>query len=297
MSSKTVNVGLIQQVCNADRNTNLAESINGIRELADHGAELIVLPELHVHPYFCQIEDPIAFNEAETIPGPTTDTLSAIARELSVVIVASVFERRAAGLYHNSAVVLERDGRIVGTYRKMHIPEHPGCYEKYHFTPGDLGFTPIDTSVGRLGVMAGWDQWFPEAARLMALAGADLLLYPSAIGWNPEDEEDERQRQWEAWIIAQRAHAIANGLPVVVCNRVGSEDDPSGETSGLSFWGTSFIVGPQGEWLATASAEEPATLVAEVDLSHSEDIRRAWPYLRDRRIDAYSGLQKRYLDR
>ncbi|MER2529402.1 MAG: carbon-nitrogen hydrolase [Candidatus Competibacter denitrificans] len=297
MSSQTVNVGLIQQACGADRNTNLAESINGIRELAEHGAELIVLPELHAHSYFCQLEDPTSFNLAEPIPGSTTDALGAIARELGVVIVASVFERRAAGLYHNTAVVLERDGRIAGTYRKMHIPDHPGYYEKYHFTPGDLGFTPIDTSVGRLGVLASWDQWFPEAARLMALAGADLLLYPTAIGWNPDDEEEERQRQWEAWIIAQRAHAIANGIPVVVCNRVGSEDDPSGQTPGISFWGTSFIVGPQGEWLGTASAEEPATLVAEVDLSRSEEVRQAWPYLRDRRIDAYAGLLKRYLDR
>ena len=296
MSSKTVHVGLIQQVCNADRNTHLAESINGIRELAEHGAELIVLPELHTHPYFCQLEDPVAFNQAEAVPGPTTETLSAIARELDVVIVASIFERRAAGLYHNTAVVLERDGRIAGSYRQMHTADYPGCYQKYYFTPGDLGFTPINTSVGRLGVLVGWDQWFPEAARLMTLAGADLLLYPTAIGWNPEEDEDERQRQWEAWIIAQRAHAIANALPVVVCNRVGSEDDPSGQTAGISFWGTSFIIGPQGEWLGTTSSEEPATLVVEVDLGRSEEVRQAWPYLRDRRIEGYSGLQKRYLD-
>ncbi|MBK8183735.1 MAG: carbon-nitrogen hydrolase [Candidatus Competibacteraceae bacterium] len=297
MSPKTLNVGLAQQACTSDRDANLAASLNSIRELADHGAQLIVLPELHAHPYFCQIEDPVSFNLAEAIPGPTTHAISAIARELGVVVVASVFERRAPGLYHNTAVVIERDGDVIGTYRKMHIPDDPGYYEKYYFTPGDLGFTPIDTSVGRLGVLVCWDQWFPEAARLMALAGAELLLYPTAIGWNPDEVEEERQRQWEAWIIIQRAHAIANGIPAVVCNRVGFEPDPSGQTPGISFWGTSFIVGPQGEWLATASAEEPATLTAELDLSHSESVRRAWPYLRDRRIDAYGGLLKRYLDR
>ena len=297
MPSKTLTVGLVQQACSVDRAANLAASIAGIRDLASHGAQLILLQELHTSLYFCQTENPELFDLAETIPGPTTEELGAVARELGVVLVASLFERRAPGLYHNAAVVLERDGGIAGTYRKMHIPDDPGYYEKFYFTPGDLGFTPIDTSVGRLGVLVCWDQWYPEAARLMALAGADLLLYPTAIGWNPSDEEEERQRQWEAWIIIQRAHAIANGIPVVVCNRIGFEPDPSGQTAGAQFWGSSFIVGPQGEFLADAPPDEPATLAVELDLSRSEQVRRAWPYLRDRRIDAYDGLLKRYLDR
>ena len=297
MPSKTLTVGLVQQACSVDRAANLAASIAGIRDLASHGAQLILLQELHTSLYFCQTENPELFDLAETIPGPTTEELGAVARELGVVLVASLFERRAPGLYHNAAVVLERNGGIAGTYRKMHIPDDPGYYEKFYFTPGDLGFTPIDTSVGRLGVLVCWDQWYPEAARLMALAGAELLLYPTAIGWNPSDEEEERQRQWEAWIIIQRAHAIANGIPVVVCNRIGFEPDPSGQTAGAQFWGSSFIVGPQGEFLADAPPDEPATLAVELDLSRSEQVRRAWPYLRDRRIDAYDGLLKRYLDR
>ncbi|HOB62054.1 MAG TPA: carbon-nitrogen hydrolase [Candidatus Competibacteraceae bacterium] len=297
MSSKILTVGLVQQACSADRGDNLATSIFGIRDLASHGAQLVLLQELHTSLYFCQTEDAHGFELAESIPGPTTEALGAVARELGIVIVASLFERRAPGLYHNTAVVLERDGSMAGMYRKMHIPDDPGYYEKYYFTPGDLGFTPIDTSVGRLGVMVCWDQWYPEAARLMALAGAELLLYPTAIGWNPGDEEDERQRQWEAWAIAQRAHAIANGVPVVVCNRVGFEPDPSGQTAGIQFWGTSFVAGHQGEWLSTAPADQPATLAVELDLGRSELIRRAWPYLRDRRIDAYPGLLQRYLDR
>lgn len=296
MSSEIINVGLVQQACVADRNANLAASIDGVRDLASHGAQLVVLQELHGGWYFCQTEDADLFEAAEPIPGPTTDALGAIARELDVVVVASLFERRAPGLYHNTAVALERDGRIAGAYRKMHLPHHAGAYEKYYFAPGDLGFTPIDTSVGRLGVLVGWDQWYSEAARLMALAGAQLLLYPSAVGWNPAEEEDERHRQWEAWFLVQRAHAVENGIPVVACNRVGFEADPSGQTPGLQFWGSSFIVGPQGEWLATAGPDQPATLAVELDLTHSEPVRRAWPYLRDRRVDAYQGLLQRYLD-
>lgn len=297
MHPETLNVGLVQQACSADRAANLAASIAGIRELASHGAQLIVLPELHASRYFCQTENPELFDLAEPIPGPTTEELGAVAHELDVVLVASVFERRAPGLYHNTTVVVERDGGIAGTYRKMHIPDDPGYHEKYYFTPGDLGFTPIDTSVGRLGVLVCWDQWFPEAARLMALAGAELLLYPTAIGWNPNDEQEERQRQWEAWFLIQRAHAVANGLPVAVCNRVGFEPDPSGHTPGIQFWGSSFIVGPQGEWLGTTPSDQPATLAVELDLSRTEQVRRAWPCLRDRRIDAYEGLLQRYLDR
>jgi N-carbamoylputrescine amidase len=297
MHPKILNVGLVQHACSAERDANLAATIAGIRDLAGHGARLVLLQELHACLYFCQTEHPDRFDLAEPIPGPSTEVLGAVARELGIVVVASLFERRAPGLYHNTAVVLERDGGIAGTYRKMHIPDDPGYHEKFYFTPGDLGFTPIDTSVGRLGVLVCWDQWYPEAARLMALAGAELLLYPTAIGWNPGDDEDERQRQWEAWTIVQRAHAIANGLPVVVCNRVGFEPDPSGQTPGAWFWGSSFIVGPQGERLATAPPDQPATLAVELDLSRSEQVRRVWPYLRDRRIDAYQGLLKRYLDR
>ncbi len=297
MLPKNLTVGLVQQACSADRAANLAASIAGIRDLASHGAQLVLLSELHASRYFCQTEEAVLFDLAEPIPGPTTGELGAVARELGIVLVVSLFERRAAGLYHNTAVVLERDGRIAGSYRKMHIPDDPGYYEKFYFTPGDLGFTPINTSVGRLGVLVCWDQWYPEAARLMALAGAELLLYPTAIGWNPNDDEEERQRQWEAWIIIQRAHAIANGIPVMVCNRVGFEPDPSSQTAGAQFWGTSFIVGPQGEFLATTPSDEPATLAVELDLDRSERVRRIWPYLRDRRIDAYDGLLKRYLDR
>jgi N-carbamoylputrescine amidase len=297
MRSTILNVGLVQQACGPDRAANVAVSIAGIRDLASHGAQLVLLPELHASPYFCQTQNPALFDLAEPIPGPTTEEFGALARELGVVLIASLFERRAAGLYHNTAVVLERDGSLAGLYRKMHIPDDPGYYEKFYFTPGDLGFAPINTSVGRLGVLVCWDQWYPEAARLMALAGAELLLYPTAIGWNPSDDEDECQRQWEAWIIVQRAHAVANGLPVVVCNRVGFEPDLSGQTPGAQFWGTSFVVGPQGEWLASTPSDRPATLAVELDLCRSEHLRRAWPFLRDRRIDAYQGLLQRYLDR
>ncbi|MDX1250642.1 MAG: carbon-nitrogen hydrolase [Gammaproteobacteria bacterium] len=289
-------VGLVQHDCGNDRAVNLDRTIAGIREAAAQGARLVLLQELHTGIYFCQTEDTGYFDLAETIPGPSTEQLGQVAAELQVVIVTSLFERRAAGLYHNTAVVIEADGRIAGKYRKMHIPDDPGFYEKFYFTPGDLGFHPIQTSVGRLGVLVCWDQWFPEAARLMALAGADLLLYPTAIGWNPDDDEAERARQREAWITIQRAHAIANGLPVLVCNRTGFEADPSGHSAGIDFWGSSFVAGPQGEMLAMAEFDIPVPLVAEVDLGRGEQVRRIWPYLRDRRIDAYEELTRRYRD-
>ncbi len=296
MAHQILTVGLIQQSCANDRAANLAASIAGIREAAALGARLVLLQELHTGPYFCQTENPACFDLAEPIPGPSTEQLGAVAKELGIVLVASLFERRAPGLYHNIAVVLECDGRIAGRYRKMHIPDDPGYYEKFYFTPGDLGFTPIATSVGKLGVLVCWDQWYPEAARLMTLAGAEILLYPTAIGWNPEDDAAEQQRQRDAWITIQRAHAIANGLPVMVCNRVGFEPDPSGHTAGVLFWGGSFVAGPQGEILASAPTDAATMLTAEVDLGRSEAVRRLWPYLRDRRIDAYAGLVKRYLD-
>ncbi|HET9679660.1 MAG TPA: carbon-nitrogen hydrolase [Gammaproteobacteria bacterium] len=275
-------------------------SMDSIRSAASQGAKLILLQELHTGPYFCQTEDTAVFDLAEPIPGPATEQFGALAKELGVVIVASLFERRAAGLYHNTAVVLETDGSIAGIYRKMHIPDDPGYYEKFYFTPGDAdsaqGFEPIDTSVGRLGVLVCWDQWYPEAARLMALAGAQLLLYPTAIGWTADDSKAEQTRQRDAWIISQRAHAVANGLPVLACNRVGHEPDHDKNGSGIQFWGSSFVAGPQGELLAQAGTDEPEVLVAEVDLARSESVRRIWPYLRDRRIDAYSDLLKRYRD-
>ncbi len=289
-------VGLVQQSCSQSRAANLTASIAGIREAAARGARLVLLQELHTGPYFCQTEDTDCFDLAEPIPGPSTGQLGAVARELDVVLVASLFERRAAGLYHNTAVVLESDGHIAGIYRKMHIPDDPGYYEKFYFTPGDTGFMSITTSVGKLGVLVCWDQWFPEAARLMALAGAEILLYPTAIGWDPNDDAAEQQRQRDAWITIQRAHAIANGIPVLVCNRVGFEPDPSGHTAGALFWGGSFVAGPQGEILASAPADAATVLTAQVDLNRSETVRRLWPYLRDRRIDAYQGLLKRYLD-
>lgn len=293
---KFINVGLVQQNCTENREENLLQTIAGIRKAAQEGAQLIVLQELHTGVYFCQSEDTQRFDQAESIPGPTTEQLCKLAAELNIVIVASLFERRAAGLYHNTAVVLESDGTIAGKYRKMHIPDDPGYYEKFYFTPGDLGFKPISTSVGRLGVLVCWDQWFPEAARLMAMAGADILLYPTAIGWNPSDDEDEKRRQWEAWVTIQRAHAIANGLPVISCNRTGFEPDPTEITNGIQFWGTSFIAGPQGEILAKAPSDEPFILTAEINLGQSEQVRRIWPYLRDRRIDAYAPLLQRYCD-
>jgi N-carbamoylputrescine amidase len=289
-------VGLIQQSCTANREENIVKSLAGIREAAAKGAELVVLQELHAGLYFCQSENTDLFNQAEPIPGPGTEIFGALAKELGVVIVASLFEKRAPGLYHNTAVVLERDGSIAGVYRKMHIPDDPGYYEKFYFTPGDLGFNPIDTSVGRLGVLVCWDQWYPEAARLMAMAGAEILIYPTAIGWDPNDEASEQQRQREAWMTVQRAHAVANGIPVVAANRIGFEADPTGHTAGARFWGSSFVAGCQGELLARAGDEAEQILIAEIDPSRSEAVRRIWPFLRDRRIDAYGDLLKRYRD-
>ncbi len=286
-------VGLVQQHCTEDRAVNLEASFAGLREAARQGAKLVCLQELHTGVYFCQTEDTKRFDQAEAIPGPTSDALGEIAIELGVVIVASLFERRAAGLYHNTAVVLERDGHIAGRYRKMHIPDDPGFHEKFYFTPGDLGFAPIATSVGTLGVLVCWDQWYPEAARLMALHGAEILIYPTAIGWDPRDDMAEKTRQRDAWVTIQRAHAIANGLPVVVCNRTGREPDPAGG-AGIEFWGSSFIAGPQGELLAQAAANQPEVLVTDINRQRSEDVRRIWPFLRDRRIDAYADLLKRY---
>jgi N-carbamoylputrescine amidase len=295
-SKKHLRVGLVQQACTNDREFNLRSSEAGIREAKARGAQLVMLQELHTGLYFCQHESTDLFDLAETIPGPSTEWLGALAKELDIVLVGSLFERRAPGLYHNTAVVLERDGSLAGKYRKMHIPDDPGYYEKFYFTPGDLGFTPIQTSVGKLGLLVCWDQWYPEAARLMALAGADLLLYPTAIGMNPSDPEDERERQREAWITIQRSHAVANGLPVLVANRTGYEPDPTAQTGGAQFWGSSFVAGPQGEFLAQAGRDEAEVLVVDIDLARSESVRRWWPFLRDRRIDAYGDLVKRFRD-
>lgn len=292
---KSLKVGLIQQACSADTHANLEKTITHIRQAAAAGAQLIVLQELHRGLYFCQQERPEAFDLAETIPGPTTAVLGDLARELGLVIVASLFEKRAPGLFHNTAVVLEKDGSIAGKYRKMHIPDDPGYYEKFYFTPGDLGFQPIHTSVGKLGILVCWDQWFPEAARLMAMAGAELLIYPTAIGSHPQDDSDEKERQRQAWITVQRAHAIANGVPVVAVNRVGHEADPAGGV-GIDFWGSSFVVGPQGEFLFAADMTSEMNKVVELDMERSETVRRMWPYLRDRRIDHYSDLLKIYRD-
>ncbi|WP_405127903.1 carbon-nitrogen hydrolase [Pseudoalteromonas sp. PB2-1] len=289
-------VALVQQSNTDNAQDNMAKSIAGIRDAASQGAKLIVLQELHRSLYFCQTEDVDVFDLAETIPGPSTDILGALAKELNVVIVSSLFEKRATGLYHNTAVVLETDGSIAGKYRKMHIPDDPGFYEKFYFTPGDLGFEPIQTSVGKLGVLVCWDQWFPEAARLMAMAGAEILIYPTAIGWDPRDEKDEQTRQKDAWVISQRAHAVANGVPLISCNRVGHESDPSTQSEGIQFWGNSFIAGPQGEILAEANNSDEQLLVVELDQARSENIRRIWPYLRDRRIDHYQDLTKIYRD-
>ena len=294
--SRILRAGLVQQSCSADRDHNLRNSTAGIREAAANGAQLVLLQELHTGLYFCQHESTELFDLAEPIPGPSTEYLGKLAKELGIVIVGSLFEKRAPGLYHNTAVVLERDGTLAGKYRKMHIPDDPGYYEKFYFTPGDLGFSPIQTSVGKLGLLVCWDQWYPEAARLMALAGAELLLYPTAIGWNPADSQDEQARQREAWITIQRAHAVANGLPVLVANRSGFEPDPSGQTQGSQFWGSSFVAGPQGEFLAQAGTSEPQVLVVDVDLERSENVRRWWPFLRDRRIDAYEDLTRRFRD-
>lgn len=296
MTQQNLSVALVQQACGDDPRANFEASLRAVREAAAGGARLVVLQELHRSRYFCQVEDPAVFDLAEPIPGPSSEELGALAAELGVVIVASLFERRAAGLYHNTAVVLDSDGRLAGRYRKMHIPDDPGYYEKFYFTPGDLGFEPIDTAVGRLGVLVCWDQWYPEAARLMALAGAQVLIYPTAIGWDDGDTDEEQERQRQAWITIQRAHAIANGTALLACNRIGHEPDPSGVTSGISFWGSSFVAGPQGELLAQASTDNETVLIADIDLSRTETVRRLWPYFRDRRIDAYPDLTLRYRD-
>lgn len=289
-------VALIQQSCTSDVTDNRKRLAEQIAQVASQGAELVVLQELHNSLYFCQTEDVNHFDLAEPIPGPSTEFFGQVASEHGVVLVISLFERRAAGLYHNTAVVIERDGSIAGKYRKMHIPDDPAYYEKFYFTPGDLGFMPIQTSVGKLGVQVCWDQWYPEGARLMALAGADLLIYPTAIGYESTDSPEEQQRQREAWQTVQRGHAVANGLPVVTVNRVGYEADPSGLTNGIQFWGTSFVAGPQGEILAQASTEQPENLIVDVDLKRSEQVRRWWPFLRDRRIESYQELLCRFRD-
>ena len=294
-SPQNLTVGLVQHACGADLDANLETSLDGIRAAAKRGARLILLQELHRSRYFCQQEQTDVFDLAEPVPGPTTARLAAVAKETGTVVVGSVFERRATGLYHNTAVVLDTDGRLAGVYRKMHIPDDPGYYEKFYFTPGDIGFEPVDTAVGRLGVLVCWDQWFPEAARLMALAGAQLLLYPTAIGYADGDDQAERNRQRDAWITIQRAHAVANGLPVLSCNRVGREPDPANSDAGISFWGSSFVAGPQGEIIAQAGGE-PQTLITQVDMARSEAVRRIWPYLRDRRVDAYGDLLRLYRD-
>jgi len=289
-------IALIQTSCALDPNQNLAKTEWKIREAAAGGAQIVCLQELFRSQYFCREENHDLFALAESIPGPTTHTLGKLARELKIVIIASLFERRSAGLYHNTAVVFDRKKEICGKYRKMHIPDDPAFYEKFYFTPGDLGFTPIETSVGKLGVLVCWDQWYPEAARLMALAGADLLLYPTAIGWDPGDGADEKARQRDAWITVQRGHAVANGLPLLACNRFGFEAAPGSGNRGLQFWGSSFVAGPQGEVLAQAQSDRRELVIADVDLGRSESVRRIWPFLRDRRIDAYADLLKRFRD-
>ena len=289
-------IGLVQQSNTADRADNRTRLRAGIRKAASEGAELVVLQELHNGLYFCQVEDTACFDQAEPIPGPSTEEFGALARELGVVLVLSLFERRAPGVYHNTAVVLEKDGTIAGKYRKMHIPDDPAYYEKFYFTPGDLGFEPIDTSVGRLGVLVCWDQWYPEAARLMAMRGAELLIYPTAIGWESSDTEEEKRRQLDAWMTVQRGHAVANGLPVVTVNRTGHEPDPSGQTNGIQFWGNSFVAGPQGELLTVFPNDAEEVRVVEVNKKRSENVRRWWPFFRDRRIDAFEGLTKRFLN-
>lgn len=290
-------IGMLQQHNVADSKENIRRLSEGIEDLAKRGAQLIILQELHNSLYFCQTETVDNFDIAESIPGPSTRLYGELARRFGVVIVTSLFEKRAAGLYHNTAVVIEKDGSIAGMYRKMHIPDDPAYYEKFYFTPGDLGFHPIDTSVGRLGVLVCWDQWYPEAARLMALQGAQMLIYPTAIGYESSDSPEEQARQREAWTTVQRGHAVANGLPVVTVNRVGFEPDPSQQTKGIQFWGSSFVVGPQGELFYQASNSEEESLVVDIDLEHSEQVRRWWPFLRDRRIDDYTDILKRFIDR
>lgn len=294
--TRILKVGLVQQSNTADIQANIRQLSENIADVASKGAKLIVLQELHNSVYFCQTENPDNFDLAETIPGPSTEFFGKIAQQHGIVLVTSLFEKRAPGLYHNTAIVFEKDGSIAGKYRKMHIPEDPAYYEKFYFTPGDLGFHPIHTSVGILGVQICWDQWYPEGARLMALQGAEILIYPTAIGWESSDTEDEKFRQLNAWILSQRGHAIANGIPVVAVNRIGHEEDPSHQTNGINFWGNSFVAGPQGELLAQASNKEAENLVIELDLKRSENVRRWWPFLRDRRTDAYNDLTKRFID-
>ncbi len=289
-------IGILQLHITADVADNKKRLAEGIRDLAQQGAQLVVLQELHNTLYFCQVEDVDNFDLAEPIPGPSTEYYGQLAKELGIVLVTSLFERRALGLYHNTAVVIEKDGTIAGKYRKMHIPDDPAYYEKFYFTPGDLGFHPIQTSVGKLGVLVCWDQWYPEAARLMALQGAEMLIYPTAIGYATYDTEEEQQRQREAWTTVMRGHAVANGLPVVAVNRVGFEPDPSQQTGGIQFWGSSFVAGPQGELLFRASDKTEVSTVVDIDLKHSEDVRRWWPFLRDRRIDNYEDITRRFID-
>lgn len=293
---RELKIGILQQHNIADTKKNIERLAENITDLAQRGAELVVLQELHNSLYFCQTEDVNNFDLAEPIPGPSTDFYGELARKLGIVLVTSLFEKRAAGLYHNTAVVIEKDGTIAGKYRKMHIPDDPAYYEKFYFTPGDIGFHPIDTSVGRLGVLVCWDQWYPEAARLMALQGAEMLIYPTAIGYESSDTEAEQQRQREAWTMVMRGHAVANGLPVIAVNRVGHESDPSEQTGGIQFWGSSFVAGPQGELLYRASNNEEESIILNIDLDHSEQVRRWWPFLRDRRIDEYKDLTKRFID-
>ena len=293
---RELKIGILQQHNIADTKKNIERLAENITDLAQRGAELVVLQELHNSLYFCQTEDVNNFDLAEPIPGPSTDFYGELARKLGIVLVTSLFEKRAAGLYHNTAVVIEKDGTIAGKYRKMHIPDDPAYYEKFYFTPGDIGFHPIDTSVGRLGVLVCWDQLYPEAARLMALQGAEMLIYPTAIGYESSDTEAEQQRQREAWTTVMRGHAVANGLPVIAVNRVGHESDPSEQTGGIQFWGSSFVAGPQGELLYRASDNEEESIILNIDLDHSEQVRRWWPFLRDRRIDEYKDLTKRFID-
>ncbi len=296
MGNADIRVGLVQQANGPSMDANVEKLLTNIKKCAAEGAQIVILQELHNSLYFCQTEDTSNFDLAEPIPGPSTHTFSQLAADLGIVLVASLFEKRAPGIYHNTAVVIERDGTIAGKYRKMHIPDDPTYYEKFYFTPGDLGFEPISTSIAKLGVLICWDQWFPEAARLMALKGTELLIYPTAIGWEVSDHESAKQRQLDAWIISQRGHAIANGLPVIAVNRTGHERDPSGQTGGIHFWGNSFVAGPQGEIIYRASADEEVQKVVDINLDHVEKVRRIWPFFRDRRIDEYEELTRRFID-
>ena len=293
---KELKIGFLQQHNISDASVHIQRLSEGIADLATRGAQLIILQELHNSLYFCQVEDVNNFDLAEPIPGPSTGLYGELARQFGVVIVTSLFEKRAPGLYHNTAVVIEKDGTIAGKYRKMHIPDDPAYYEKFYFTPGDLGFRPIETSIGKLGVLVCWDQWYPEAARLMALQGAEILIYPTAIGYESSDTPDEQERQREAWTTVMRGHAVANGLPVIAVNRVGHEPDPSGQTKGIQFWGSSFVAGPQGELLYRASNDKEERIVVSIDMHHSEQVRRWWPFLRDRRIDSYTDITRRFID-